>query len=212
MKRLLLFVAAFALTSAVVAKADQTIYYNGGPNGLSGNEMTEWIQTEEFTLPTAATLNDIHFWDVGFAGSYAGSTTWIIYSDNGGNPGGVVATGSGDYARTDTGVSLYFGEEFLNDITGLNVSLLGGVEYHLGLHNGPLAHNSRDNLYWETTSFFDGVTAREWNLQLGGPWSDNLQEHAFSLTGTTTPEPSSLMLLGTGLMGLAGGVFRKLRS
>jgi hypothetical protein len=47
--RLTVAVAATALLGGQPAAA-QLIYDNGGPNGVSGNEMTSWIQAQDFTL------------------------------------------------------------------------------------------------------------------------------------------------------------------
>jgi len=44
------------------------------------------------------------------------------------------------------------------------------------------------------------------------PGTDNLGEFSGTLTVTPTPEPSSLILLGTGLVGAAGLMFRKRRA
>jgi PEP-CTERM motif len=44
-----------------------------------------------------------------------------------------------------------------------------------------------------------------------GPTVFNIPSEAFSLSGTTVPEPSSMMLLGSGVLGLAGVLRRKLK-
>src|SRR5438105_13098568 len=49
----------------------QIIYNNGPPNQQNGNEMTQWIQAEDFNLNAATNLNSLHFWDIEASGGYA---------------------------------------------------------------------------------------------------------------------------------------------
>jgi hypothetical protein len=92
--------------------------------------------------------------------------------------------------------------------------LLGGVEYHLALHNGPVTNTTRSEFYWETTNPNSTQTGLECDLTTGAcysTWFNNGDEHAFNLVaGTSTPEPSTLVMLGTGILGLAGALRRKL--
>ena len=43
---------------------DTIIYDNGGPDQQNGNEMTEWIQAEDFNLSADSTLTSVNFWDI----------------------------------------------------------------------------------------------------------------------------------------------------
>ena len=47
------------------------IYDNGGPNQQGGNEMTEWIQAEDFNLSADSTLMIVNFWDIEAPGGAA---------------------------------------------------------------------------------------------------------------------------------------------
>jgi hypothetical protein len=135
--------------------------------------------------------------------------------DSNGNPdfNNVLASGNQGVTHTATGICVGFGCEFENswDISAL---VLGPGTYHLALHNGDLNNTVRSEFYWETTDPNGTPTGLECDLTNGACFNsffDNGQEHAFNLTGgTTTPEPSSLLMLGTGILGLLGTLRKRM--
>src|SRR6266550_1169 len=99
---LVAFLGAVLLCLATsTAKADQVVYDNGPPNSLSGNEMTQWIQAEDFTFASTQIVTGVHFWAVDLSGTagYQGSITWQFYTNNAGTPGTLIASGNLAVAR-----------------------------------------------------------------------------------------------------------------
>lgn len=181
------------------------IYDNGAPNASSANEITQWIQAEDFALASPVVLTDVRFWAVELTqGAYQGSLVWSLYGDNAGAPGTLLYRDAAAPTMAydhDTG----FGSSYQFDFS-VGAINLGAGTYWLGLHNGPLSTTSREEFYWETTAANLTSIGQEDRAPFDdGDWSTSAQEHAFQLfgnVGPVVPAPGAILLggIGTGLV------------
>jgi hypothetical protein len=186
--------------AAVPAFAD---YSNGAING-SVDAWTinfGYVVSDTFVADSSSVLGfQFGVWE--FPGDVLSSVDWSITS--GENSGTIYGSG------TASGGNLV--DQFISSnqygynidkitVTGLNVAVTSGTTYWLNLQNAAVP--SGDPVYWDENS---GPSAAS-ESALG-----TIPSEAFTVNTqtTTTPEPSSIMLLGSGLLGLAGVLRRKL--
>ncbi|MGI8924577.1 MAG: PEP-CTERM sorting domain-containing protein [Fimbriimonadales bacterium] len=186
------------VTGLTAGASAQLLYDNGPPNQASGNEMTQWLQAENFTLTGNATLGWIRFWTIedSVFGSYDGNVDWFVFDNNGGIPGSIVDSGSvTNPSKTflQSGILGVF-DEYVYDLDIADVALTGSTDYWLGLHVN-VGYGSRREIYWETTSAGNAPTGQESDGGTMNNWFGNGQEHAFELYGPV-PEPSTIAVLG----------------
>jgi len=201
---------AIALSFASTASAQGIVYNNGGPNGADGSEMSAFVQAEDFSLLTASFLNGIRFWDIEVSPAFGDVTfDWTIYTDDVGSPDAELYAGTALSTRTFLGLDAFGFEHWQNDLSTGPITLGPGT-YWVSLHQGP--DFSDRAFFWETTDPNGTHTGME---QAGGvgPFGDpefsTPSEHAFALTAT--PEPASMVLLATGLIGVFGVARRRVR-
>jgi uncharacterized membrane protein YedE/YeeE len=146
------------------------------------------------------------------AGGPMSSVGWSITSgENSGTVyGSGVASGS---SLTDKFISTNSFGYNIDAITvsGLNVPEVSGATYWLNLYNAAVP--SGEAVYWDENSGKgcggSGCPSKASESELGTIPSEAFTISGGSSTGTT-PEPSSIMLFGSGILGLAGVLRRKL--
>lgn len=190
--------------SAVPGVSGAVLFNNGAPDQISGDNMSEALVADDFTIPGQSNVTNIRFWSIqSDLADYDGVVYWEIYSDGGGVPNGSLFSGTASVTATATGNSTGFGyDEYVFDIP-VAFQLAAGT-YWLGLHNGPTNNGILTEMLWATTNPGSGSSGSYLIPPDGsGPWVSTLQEHAFRIDGdplnNVIPEPGTFALLGGGL-------------
>ena len=192
-------------TAAIPASA-QAQYDNGPINGTTDAWTINfgYIVSDTFVAAgSSVTGFNIGTWE--FPGDTLLTVDWsITTAENGGT-----TIGSGTAFVTDQYISSnQFGYNVdLITVTGLNVATTSGSTYWLNLQNA----SGDDPVYWDENSGV-GCGGTGCPSQASENAVGTIPSEAFTITGGTgtTPEPSSIMLFGSGILGLAGVLRRKL--
>src|SRR6202167_4124425 len=210
MKLRMVFLAVFGMCLAVVPATAQTLYSNGPVNGTTDAWTINFgfVVSDSFTVPGGGALVDqVNFYawtfpgdvletaEVSITSSEFGGTT---YTDQ------IVNFTQSACSANQLGYNVCL--EFSNGMTPLN---LNDGTYWLNLSNAVV--NDGDPIYWDENSGPSqasensvGTIPSEAFTILAG------EEVSTTSTTGTTPEPSSVMLFGSGILGLAGVLRRKL--
>ncbi len=204
--------------AALPAWAGSWSYENGPING----NVDSWTINFGFTVSDSyvaagTSVNGFQFGAHEDPGDRVTSVDWILStgpcSDPSGGCGTIVGFGTASGSNLHDQflfVNLFGADIDLITVSNLNVPEINGTEYWLTLANASVP--SGDPVYWDEN---DGVGCHS----AGCPSSayDNvlgtIGSEAFTIGGGgsgTTPEPSSIMLFASGIVGLAGVLRRRL--
>ena len=199
---------------AVPAWAQNWSYDNGPINGTTDAWTINFgyvVSNSYIAQGSSVTGFSFGVWE--FPGDTLSSVDWSITLDE--NSGETFGSGTASGANlTDKFISTnQFGYNIdLINVTGLNVPELSGVTYWLNLQNATVP--SGDPVFWDENSGTGckgtGCPSSASESAVGTIPSEAFTIGSSSGTSGTTPEPSSIMLFGSGILGLAGVLRRKM--
>ena len=208
-----LHIASLTVLCLALASIPAWAQYDNGPiNGTTDAWTINFGYNVSDTFVAGYGLAPVESFAFGvweFPGDVMTSVDWSVTS--GENSGYVYGSGTASgQALTDAFISTNQYGYDIDKITvsGLNVSTTSGSTYWLNLQNAAVP--SGDPVYWDENS---GAGCKSSGCPSSASESavGTIASEAFTIAGgTTTPEPSSIMLLGSGILGLAGLLRRKL--
>jgi len=196
--------------AAVPASAQMWSYNNGPINGTTDSWTINfgYIVSDTF-VASGSSVTGFSFGTFQFPGDIMLSVDWsITSSENGGTVFGS-GTASGNNL-TDKFLSANQFGYYINEITvtGLNTGVTSGTTYWLNLQNAVI--QTGDPVFWDENSgkgcMSNGCPSSASESAVG-----TIPSESFTINGGgSTPEPTSIMLLASGALGLAGVLRRKL--
>ncbi len=197
----LLLLASCLLVSGIAAHAD-TLYNNG----IGSEFLPMWdisgsaVASNQFTCSFAVCNTQTLEFDATYTGgTFPTKIDWSITA----NPFGGTTYASGSsllplfYACDPDGIVCLFDVDF--------ASKLAGGTYYLNLTgaDGTLAWDTPSNPLNGNNAFYKDAN---------GVLTSNIAGEGFKILGTSTPEPGSILLFGSGVVGLAGVLRRRFLS
>jgi hypothetical protein len=216
--RIVLLTIILCLALAAVPASAQVLYDDGPINGTTDAWTINYgyVVGDTFTLSANSTVGGFNFGVWEFPGDVMTSVDWSITSQYDG--GTVYGSGTANGKNlTDQFISLnqygYNIDKIM--VSNLNVPLSSGTTYWLNLQNASVP--SGNPVYWDENSGL-GCTGDDGHGGGCPSMASNggigtIPAESFDINGTggggTTPEPSSILLFGSGMLGLAGVLRRK---
>lgn len=195
--------------TAAPAFADSTVLYdNSTSNSYQGNGYyvgPGYSMTDSFALSSNSTITGISLGVELYPMDPVSEVDWQITTSAFG--GTVIDSGAATTLTEDDFASPIFGESFPAQVTFDidNPDLSAGI-YYLEIDNIAGSINGNPvSVFWDTSS---GPSTGQASYYSGSQPSETFQ--ILGTEDTATPEPSSFLLLGSGLAGLAGLLKRKL--
>jgi len=207
---------ALCLTLAALPAMADTIYSNGSTNGNTDAWTINFgfIVSDTFTVGSGgATITGFTMADWLFPGDTVTSAELSITS--GENGGTSYFDQTVNFSQGSCTLNQY-GYNVCNETSSFSGPALSGGTYWVNLQNASVP--SGDPVYWDENSGpasasenTIGTVPSEAFTVLGSTVSSSSSSSSSSSTTTTSvPEPSSIMLFGSGILGLAGVLRRKL--
>ena len=189
------------------------LYDNGPTNGTFSTWFVDvgLIVSDTF-VPTGSPMNGFTFAEWVPAGNTPLTVDWSIGTTSFGSQiGSGIASGANFSPVLLCSNGAPFNGGICSDGKGFDV-------YNTTVNTGPLTLTPGDTYYLTLTGATDNFGGRDGWDRNGGPslayhnLVGQIDSESFTITGgqPTTPEPSSMLLFGSGVLGLAGVLRRKL--